>query len=98
MFEKISKGEFKSSDNTFFDDDKNVYKTRVDGFRDNYPKYFCGIDREESKENAEFIACCFNLQQRYDISKLEEAVKALEYVFEKDGYLFIGELLKQIKR
>ena len=28
--------------------------------------------------NADFIAYCFNLQQRFDISKLEEAVEALQ--------------------
>lgn len=30
------------------------------------------------EENSEFIAYCFNLQQHYDISKLEEAVKLLK--------------------
>ena len=34
--------------------------------------------------NAEFIAYCFNLQQRFDIGKLEEAIKLLDFIFDID--------------
>jgi len=57
--------------------------------------------------NAEFIAFAFNLQQRFDISKLEEAVEMFEKVIKVnelcgfDGYLIndqIGKLLIEIRR
>lgn len=58
------------------------------------------------KENSEFIAYCFNLQQRYNISKLEEAVelveKSINYLEPRMGTLKIQteieQLLKQIKK
>ena len=55
------------------------------------------------EENSEFIAYCFNLQQRYDISKLEEVVKAFEdsiSTLKREGYgtAPLDNILKQIKK
>ena len=61
-FENISKGEFTRSGWKVVDESDD--------------DLICCNGRQY-EENAEFIAYCFNLQQRYDISKLEEAVKLL---------------------
>ena len=63
MFEKISKGEF-------YVEDVQVY-----GLVKSELETICEV---YTKSKAEFIAYCFNLHQRYDISKLEEAVRLLE--------------------
>lgn len=63
----------------------------------------------ESRSNrqAEFIAFCLNLQQRYDISKLEEVVKTLDEIKSMcDGNMTnenniwhkCNNILKQIKK
>ena len=64
------------------------------------------IIETSSNKQAEFIANCFNIQQRYDISKLEESVKALENISfsKKDNYSLkmaiqeAEQLLKEIKK
>ena len=84
-FENISKGEFYVED------------VQVSGLITNGHEMVCAAYQ---KSNAEFIAFCFNLQQRYDISKLEEAVKLLEKM--SDNMIIdlagIKQLLKQIKK
>ena len=61
------------------------------------------IIETSSNKQAEFIANCFNLQQRYDISKLEESVKLLERLLEQNMCSVIGDkaieqLLNEIKK
>ena len=87
-FENISKGEFEYKDG-FITTENNIIAL-IYNFKD-------------QKQNAEFIAYCFNLQQRYDISKLEEAVKLFELLLEEnmcsiaaDGN--INNLLNHIKK
>lgn len=93
-FENISKGETTI-------DESNFGRTNV-SFGD-----FCGEiefwhhhnSKEESIENAKFVSFAFNLQQRYDISKLEEAVEILEdYKDVNPSDRKLEELLKQIKK
>lgn len=80
MFENITKGVWS------IDQQKvkvNKYRTTVFPLRiDTEPMCFTNVARiyepEANMQNAEFIVYCFNLQQRFDVSKLEEAVKALE--------------------
>ena len=99
-FENISKGEFKAN---FIDlDDFGVAVVSVESkviaqcnFNDQLT--------EERKDNTEFIAYCFNLQQRYDISKLEEVVKTFEdsiLTLKREGYgtAPFDNILKQIKQ
>lgn len=62
MFENITKGEFYLSGNSVSTDDVDV----------------CEVGFKDRQQNAEFISYCFNLQQRFDISKLEEVVQALQ--------------------
>ena len=69
MFENITKGEFKAFGSGVFKKGIEIIynkETKVNKAHNNTP------------EDAEFIAYCFNLQQRFDISKLEEAVEMLE--------------------
>ena len=61
MFEKITKGKA-------FADELDVYGADRNGI------CYCCENRNEAEENAEFIAYCFNLQQRFDISQLENMV------------------------
>ena len=99
-FENISKGEFKS--NLIDLDNFGIAAVSTESkviaqcnFNDSLT--------EERKDNTEFIAFCFNLQQRYDISKLEETVNTLEELL---GYGLLNQhyaksieqLLKQIKK
>ena len=61
------------------------------------------IIETSSNKQAKFIAYCFNLQQRFDISKLEESVKLLERLLEQNMCSVIGDkaieqLLKEIKK
>lgn len=70
MFEKITKGRV-------FSDECCVY-----GYDDNGICH-CSEDRNEAEANAEFIAYCFNLQQKYNIGMLEEAVKTLASLLEE---------------
>ena len=82
----------------------------IDGF-----DVFCNkehIIQTTNMNDAPFIAYCFNLQQRYDISKLEEAVSALEnskQVIENliaskrivnldEALAYYEQLLKEIKK
>ena len=81
----------------------------IDGF-----DVFCNkehIIQTTNMNDAPFIAYCFNLQQRYDISKLEEAVRLLESNFNlcdmlrfpteselNDTKRKIKQLLKEIKK
>lgn len=86
-FENITKGNFKSNGNAVHCDFKCVH---------------IGTD-ELRHENAEFIAFCFNFQQRYDISKLEDAVELLDKIYSNGGVGIgvlkqIEQLLKQIKK
>jgi len=113
MFENITKGVW-SIDKRNVKVNKHgsmVYPLRVkDGVltKKNVVKCY-SIDADKS--NAEFIAYCFNLQQRFDISKLEESVKMLEKVFNmcdmlrfptegelKHTKIKTHELLTQIKK
>lgn len=96
-FENISKGEFSAKDNSLMISGKTGQQA-----------IFCKQDFSYKKidvemiENTQFAAFCFNLQQRYDISKLEEAIKLLETIFETtdnaDIYEDCKQLLKQIKK
>ena len=72
MFENISKGEF-TSRNKFVELDGKILFT-------SWNPYLFGKTSDIINKNAEFVSFCFNLQQRYDISKLEEAVETLELV------------------
>ena len=73
----------------------------IDGF-----DVFCNkehIIQTTNMNDAPFIAYCFNLQQRFDISKLEESVKLLERLLEQNMCSVIGDkaieqLLKEIKK
>ena len=77
----------------------------IDGF-----DVFCNkehIIQTTNMNDAPFIAYCFNLQQRYDISKLEEAVNAIQLIIgdmyddglENSNYCIkLEQLLKQIKK
>ena len=94
-FENISKGEFEAN---FID---------LDGFgvavvsTESKVIAQCNFNdslTEERKDNTEFIAFCFNLQQRYDISKLEEVVNLLENINGSLGFPSVEQLLKQIKK
>ena len=73
MFEKITKG-------SVFSDELKVYDSLGNGI------CYCPEGRNESEENAEFIAYCFRIQRKYKISMLEEAVKQLEILTEKFDY------------
>ena len=64
MFEKITKGKASTIDSDVYMSDNNLL-------------CFCAEDRNESEENAKFIAYCFNLQQKYDIGYMEKAVEIL---------------------
>ena len=68
MFENITKGEFYLSGNCISTDDVDI----------------CELGFKNKEQNAEFIAYCFNLQQRFDIGKLEEAIKLLDFIFDRD--------------
>lgn len=74
VFENISKGEFETR--------KRLLGKCEFEYEIYVPPYWIahtrGDSNEEAQGNAQFIAFCFNLQQRYDISKLEEAVRLLE--------------------
>jgi len=67
MFEKITKGESIITQRG----DKYLLQIECDGKLAAFTGSFA---------NAEFITYCFNLQQKYDIVCLEEAVKCLESV------------------
>jgi len=106
MFENISKGEFYTrklidKDSSFEIDFKNDHASM------NTLAYTANVDVNvsEEKQNAKFVAYCFNLQQKYDISKFEECVKMLEKSIEINkahgfnGHLInnqIEQLLKQV--
>lgn len=73
-FENITKGEFDVIDDSTYPL-HGIWSKSDDGF----PTYVARTCyAPSSKENAEFIAYCFNLQQRFDISKLEETIELLE--------------------
>lgn len=98
MFENIK------AENVFINEDKtktnrhgvNVYSLDASGE--------INVAKTWDEDYAKFIAYCFNLQQRYDISKLEEAVKLLESIAFGKGDIYenkgeqIEQLLKQIKK
>ena len=68
MFEKISKGEFKT---TYCAEVVDLGgKTLVDAYD--------VASTGSANANAEFICFCFNLQQKYDIGLFEDTVIALE--------------------
>lgn len=61
------------------------------------------IIETSSNKQAEFIAYCFNLQQRYDIRKLKEAVGLMEELVELNkisglSKFEVEQLLKEIKK
>jgi len=93
MFENISKGEFTSRKN-FVEIDGRIIFTAW------YPYPLQHIEKNVVSQNAEFIAYCFNLQQKYDISKFEECVKMLEKSIEiNKAHEFNGHLINnQIER
>lgn len=99
MFENIK------AENVFVNEDKtktnrhgvNVYSLDASGE--------INVAKTWDEDYAKFIAYCFNLQQRYDISKLEEAVSLLEIANKptthdsvKELSSRIEQLLKQIKK
>ena len=95
-FENISKGEklilLKRKYPTVFE----IHKNEI-----NQAKNLILSLQDESL--AEFITFAFNLQQRYDISKLEETVELLERLLEQNmcsvsGDELIEQLLKEIKK
>jgi len=100
-FENISKGEWKH--NRFAKgniETENRLIANCIGYSTNVKPEEAHL---ESMENADFILFCGNLQQRYDISKLEEAVKLFELLLEEnmcsiaaDGK--INNLLNHIKK
>ena len=89
-FENISKGEFAF----IIGQSKCSVNIKSDV---NKSKNLCVV---QNINDAEFISYCFNLQQRYDISKLEEAVKLLEKMSDNMTIDLAGikQLLKQIKK
>ena len=101
-FENISKGEFETR--------KRLLGKCEFEYEIYVPPYWIahtrGDSNEEAQGNAQFITFCFNLQQRYDISKLEEAVKLLDkYLNYGSDWQRISEcddecdkLLKEIKK
>ena len=101
-FENISKGEWKH--NRFAKgniETENRLIANCIGYSTNVKPEEAHL---ESMENADFILFCGNLQQRYDISKLEEAVKLLESIAFGKGDICenkgeqIEQLLKEIKK
>lgn len=80
MFENITKGVWS------IDEDRvkinkhgsTVYPLRAEDGKLNQTNVVRCYEIQPDRSNAEFIAYCFNLQQRFDISKLEEAVELLE--------------------
>ena len=72
MFEKITKGKANTVECDIYMDDNNML-------------CYCAESRNEAKQNVEFIAYCFNLQYRYDISQLKETIETLESVKELIG-------------
>jgi len=106
MFENISKGEF--SFDKAYSTDRCVYTAVVSNNAEKGSDIFVlelepYNNMEVANNNAEFITFAFNLQQRYDISKLEEAVKQLEIatdILETQGCNMdeVKQLLKQIKK
>lgn len=108
MFENISKGDFTTSIGGEF----VVRKTRNGGIPIVQTFNKMEEDFENFEPNAKFISFCFNLQQRYDISKLEEVVNALEnskQVIENliaskrivnldEALAYYKQLLKEIKK
>lgn len=104
-FENISKGIW-SIDEDRVKENKHgvsVIPLRIDNCPEHYSSA-CNVVRvyepDGNLDNAEFIAFCFNLQQRYDISKFEEAVKLLELFNNAFDikYAEIEQLLKEIKK
>ena len=103
MFEKITKGEFHlphlASDGTacncgflFVGEEGALVATiHKDGDHEDCPPL------EEAKANAEFITYCFNLQQRYNIEALEEAVSALEeaQLHHQGGHSGVGYSIRE---
>ena len=110
MFKNITQGAFYirellDENSSFEIDFKNDYACM------NTLAYTANVDVniDEERANAEFIAFCFNLQQKYDILKFEECVllleKQLDYLdaginISVDSVLHdkIEQLLKQIKK
>lgn len=97
-FENISKGNFIRSGWNVREKVRSIHEPS---------KIICCV--ESNRFDAEFISYCFNIQQRYDISKLEEAVDLLSKIAVKLLYGFdikqdsdihkqIEQLLKQIKK
>lgn len=74
MFENISKGDFTTSIGGEF----VVKKVNSGGMPIIQTFNKNGEDFENYESNAEFIAHCFNLQQRLDIGCYEEVINALE--------------------
>ena len=92
-FENISKGDFESK-NGFITTEKTLV-------------CLVYLGDEERQQNMSFIQFCFNLQQKYDISKFEECVKALEQIWflhydptkrNKHNINHIEQLLKEVKK
>lgn len=102
MFENISKGKFTN-------DGIDVI---VNGFivaqsYDTTDACVNEMNIQEAESNAEFIAYCFNLQQRLDISCYEEVIKALEKSMaalrldewqNSQGYKEIEQILNKAKK
>jgi hypothetical protein len=67
MFENITKGEAHNNLNSVID---------------NYGNVFVRCNNGNGIKDAEFISYCFNLQQKYDISKYSSVISALEELLE----------------
>lgn len=104
-FENISKGEFVKQ-NVSVCIRKKINEKYSDMIH-MFAPYANETPYDVQQENAYFIAYCFNIQQRYDISKLEEFVESVETLLgrmkenEFDNwfsYKVVEQLLKQIKK
>lgn len=102
-FENISKGKFQYRKSEF------IYPAFVDNLDGFCIEIHDLNNNKQSDYNAEFIAFCFNLQQKYDISKFEECVDLISKITVKLLYGFdikqdseihkqILELLKEVKK
>ena len=104
MFENITKGVWS------IDEDRvkvnkhgsTVYPLCVEDGKSNQVNVVRSYEIQPDRSNAEFIAFAFNLQQRYDISKFEEAVELLEICNNtnviNNYHEKIEQLLTQIKK
>ena len=78
MFEKITKEVTLQNDVVVMNNNYDYKIGNIEAVAICYTGFNSPDTIEEAKANAEFITYCFNLQQKYDISKLEEAIEIIE--------------------